>query len=49
MNNGVSIVIEGQNGRRSAAVPDFLDETKLTKKPKSLAAYTTALNPEAQH
>ena len=35
----------GQNGHRSlaAAVTDFLDETKLTKKPKTLAAYTTAL------
>ncbi len=45
-NNGVSIVLEGQNGHRSlaAAVTDFLDETKLTKKPKTLSAYTTALN-----
>ena len=36
----------GQNGHRSlaAAVAEFLDETKLTKKPKTLAAYTTALN-----
>ena len=34
------------NGHRSlaAAVAEFLDETKLTKKPKTLAAYTTALN-----
>jgi integrase len=46
-NNGVAVVPEnGQNGRRSlaAAVTDFLEETKLTKKPKTLAAYTTALN-----
>ena len=45
-NNGVSVVPDGQNGHRSvaAAVADFLDETKLTKKPKTLAAYTTALN-----
>ena len=37
---------DGQNGHRSlaAAIADFLDETKLTKKPKTLAAYTTALN-----
>ena len=45
VNNGVSVVAEGQNGRRSvaAAVADFLDETKLTKKPKTHAAYSTAL------
>ena len=36
----------GQNGHRSlaAAVTDFLDETKLTKKPRPTAAYSTALN-----
>jgi len=28
----------------AVAVTEFLDETKLTKKPKTLAAYTTALN-----
>jgi integrase/recombinase XerD len=47
VNNGVAVVPEnGDNGHRStaAAVADFLDETKLTKKPKTLAAYTTALN-----
>jgi len=46
VNNGVAVLAEGQNGNRSvaAAVADFLDETKLTKKPKTLAAYTTALN-----
>jgi integrase/recombinase XerD len=46
LNNGVSVVPDGQNGHRSlaAAVAEFLDETKLTKKPKTLAAYTTALN-----
>jgi integrase/recombinase XerD len=45
-NNGVTIAPDGQNGHRSvaAAVTDFLDETKLTKKPKTLAAYTTALS-----
>jgi hypothetical protein len=44
VNNGVAVVPEnGDNGHRSlaAAVADFLDETKLTKKPKTLAAYTT--------
>ena len=46
VNNGVAVVPDGQNGHRSvaAAVTDFLDETKLTKKPKTLAAYTTALS-----
>src|ERR1700690_4162691 len=46
VNNGVSVVPDSQNGHRSiaATVEDFLDETKLTKKPKTLAAYTTALN-----
>jgi hypothetical protein len=45
VNNGVSVLPEGQNGPKSvaAAVADFLDETKLTKKPKTLAAYSTAL------
>jgi len=46
VNNGAVIVPDGQNGHRSvaAAVADFLDETKLTKKPKTLAAYSTALS-----
>src|SRR5258708_35974519 len=46
VNNGVTVVPDGQNGHRSlaAAVTEFLDETKLTKKPKTLAAYTTALH-----
>ena len=45
VNNGVSVVPEGQNGNRSvaAAVAEFLGETELTKKPKTLAAYSTAL------
>ena len=45
VNNGVSVVPDTQNGQRSvaAAVADFLDETELTKKPKTLAAYSTAL------
>ena len=36
---------DGQNGNRSvaAAVAEFLDETKLTKNSKTLAAYSTAL------
>jgi len=46
VNNGVTVVPDGENGNRSvaAAVADFLDETKLTKKPKTLAAYTAALS-----
>jgi integrase/recombinase XerD len=47
LNNGLAVVPEnGDDKHRSlaAAVTDFLDETKLTKKPKTLAAYTTALN-----
>jgi integrase/recombinase XerD len=46
LNNGVSVLPENGNGHRSvaAAVAQFLEETELTKKPKTLAAYTTALN-----
>ena len=46
VNNGIAVVPDGQNGTRSiaAAVADFLDETKLTKKLKTLAAYSTALS-----
>lgn len=47
INNGVSVMPENGDDRHrslAAAVAEFLDETKLTKKPKTLAAYTTALN-----
>lgn len=46
LNNGVSVLPENGDGQRSvaAAVAQFLEETELTKKPKTLAAYTTALN-----
>jgi integrase/recombinase XerD len=47
LNNAVTVVPEkGDDGNRSlaAAVAEYLEETKLTKKPKTLAAYTTALN-----
>jgi integrase/recombinase XerD len=46
LNNGVAVRSEDQNGHWSiaAAVAEFLDETELTKKPKTLAAYSTALN-----
>src|ERR1022692_3855367 len=47
LNNGDATVPEvQQNGHRSvaAAVSEYLEETTLTKKPKTLAAYTTALS-----
>lgn len=48
VNNGVAVLPEdGQNGNGhkclSSAVAEFLEETKLTKKPKTYAAYSTAL------
>jgi len=45
INNGVSVLPENGSGLRSVAatVADYLDEIKLTKKPKTLAAYSTAL------
>ena len=48
LNNGNDSVPQmiGNNGQRSlaAVVTEYLDEVKLTKKPKTLAAYTTALD-----
>jgi integrase/recombinase XerD len=46
LKSGVPILPENGDGQRSvaAAVAQFLEETELTKKPKTLAAYTTALN-----
>ena len=47
LNQRVTVVPEnGDSGHRSIAnaVAQFLGETELTKKPKTLAAYTTALN-----
>ena len=45
INNGVSVLPENGNGLRSVAatVTDYLEEIKITKKPKTLAAYSTAL------
>jgi integrase/recombinase XerD len=45
INNGVSVLPENGNGFRPvmASVADYLEEIKLTKKPKTLAAYSTAL------
>jgi hypothetical protein len=46
-NNGIEVLPQnGNNGHRSlaTAVDDFLEDTKLTKKSKTLAAYTTSLS-----
>ena len=47
-NHGVVLQSEQNNSPTdhslTAAVADFLDDTKLTKKPKTVVAYTTALN-----
>ncbi|HWO34397.1 MAG TPA: phage integrase SAM-like domain-containing protein [Candidatus Acidoferrum sp.] len=46
VNSGVTVVSpDAQNGRRSlpAAIADYLAEIKLTKKPKTHSAYSTAL------
>ena len=45
VNNGAAIMPDNGDRKRSiaAAVADYLDETTLTKKPKTLAAYSTAL------
>jgi integrase/recombinase XerD len=48
LNNGDGSVpqVNGNNGCRSltAAVADYLEEVRLSKKPKTLAAYSTALD-----
>jgi integrase/recombinase XerD len=46
VNNGVAVVPGSADGHKKlpAAVAQFLEETELTKKPKTIAAYTTALN-----
>jgi integrase/recombinase XerD len=45
VNNGVAVVPEAkQNGHAlNVAVADYLDEVKLSKKPKTFSAYSTAL------
>jgi integrase/recombinase XerD len=46
VNNGVTVVsANGQDGRRSlpATIVEYLEEVKLTKKPKTHSAYSTAL------
>lgn len=45
VNNGVTIMPEGDNGRRSlaGAIAEYLADVKLTHKPRSYAAYRTAL------
>jgi integrase/recombinase XerD len=47
LDHGVDLApAAGQNGHKSlaGAIDEFLDETKLTKKPKTYAAYNTALS-----
>lgn len=41
---GLKIIDESSERRLADAVTDYLAETQLTKKPKTLAAYTTALD-----
>jgi integrase len=43
-NNGIGIVPESSRRLVSVAVTGYLEDTELTKKPKTLAAYTTALD-----
>ena len=42
-NNGIAVVPESSRRLVSVAVTGYLEDTELTKKPKTLAAYTTAL------
>jgi integrase len=46
LNNGVHVLPENGDGHKTvaAAAAQFLEEVELTKKPKTLAAYTTALD-----
>ncbi len=46
VNHGVGVVPENGNGQQSLSttVAEYLEETKLSKKPKTLAAYSTALS-----
>ena len=43
VNEGAALVPEAGQRSVAGAVADYLEETKLTKKPKTLAAYSTAL------
>ena len=43
-NNGIAVVPESSRRLVSVAVAGYLEDTELTKKPKTLAAYTTALD-----
>ena len=43
-NNGIAVVPESSRRLVSVAVTGYLEDTELTKKPKTLAAYTTALD-----
>jgi integrase/recombinase XerD len=45
-NAGVKIADTNENGKKTlaVAVAEYLEDTKLNKKPKTIAAYTTSLN-----
>ncbi len=43
VNNGVAVVPESDRRLLGAAVTEYLEDVKLSKKPKTLAAYSTAL------
>lgn len=44
INSGAALVPEAGQRSLAASVADYLEETRLTKKDKTLAAYTTALS-----
>jgi integrase len=46
INNGLQVTPDAENGHRpfAATVEEFLEEIRLSKKPKTLAAYTTGLS-----
>ena len=46
VNNGVAVIAQDgkQNGSLSAAITEYLGEVKLSKKPKTHSAYSTALS-----
>jgi len=43
-NNGIAVVPESSRRLLSVAIAGYLEDTELTKKPKTIAAYPTALN-----
>jgi hypothetical protein len=43
-NHGVTVIPQKGQQSLAAAIAAYLDETKLTKKPKTFSAYSTALS-----